>query len=290
MAQSVLLHQACINARTKQSSFSYALYGPFCQPQDAEKYVDKHISALQKALKKSSKEFKNQGRSKAHEISLRLAALGNIGHPKMIKTVQQILDDSNDVQEKSKAIYSLKNLVRSHEENNPIQHRNGNVNTDDNQNEVDRVESDPITDDFVENKVLPLLMSVSLDKTEHPTVRIAAIQMTVYCTYADVTIWQQLAMSTWFSVSNEVHNFIFTTIDGLAQLEVAPTRLHKQMIVKARSVRPLLKPLDSENAGRSTNTFASGNAQHLNSQFFRQLSWIGSRDSSMPTSKCNKYF
>lgn len=284
LSQSSLLHQACMNARTKQSSFSYSLYGPFCQPEDTEKYVDQHIRALQKALKKSNKEFKNQGGSRNKEISLRLACLGNIGHPKIIKPIQQILDDSNDPEIKTKAIYALKNLIRSHEENNPIQHHNGNVNTDQNQNEVDRVESDPITNELVENKVLPILMSVSLDKSEHQNVRVAAITLTLYCTSADVTVWQALAVSTQSSVNNEVHNFIYTSITNLADLEVAPTRQHNQMIVKARSVRPLLQPLDNENAGRSTNTFASGRAQHLNAEFFSQISWTGSPDSPYPTS------
>lgn len=48
-------------------------------------------------------------------VQVYITALGNIGHPRIVKVVQMILDDSNDPIEKSKAIFALKNVVVSKE-------------------------------------------------------------------------------------------------------------------------------------------------------------------------------
>ncbi|ODM89521.1 Vitellogenin [Orchesella cincta] len=283
LAYSALLHESCVNARTKQSSYSYSLYGPLGQPEDVEPFVQDTIQKLEKLMQKREKDFKREQTSKAHEFSLYMAILGNVGHPSMLPIVQKVLDASNDVQEKSKALYALKHLIRPKDVNSPVQHSDGRVNVDENQNEVDRVEIDPVDYQVVQKKVVPLLMSVALDKTEHPTVRCIAIQMIVY-SGADVTQWQMLAMNTWINDSEEVHYFTYTTMKNLAELQVAPTPLHKGMIIKARAVFPLCRPVNEQNASKSTNTFASGSVAALNAQFFRQMSWLGSRDSAWPTS------
>lgn len=88
-----------------------------------------------------------------------------------------------------------------------------------------------IDDKFVEKKVLPILASVAFDKTEHPMVRVAAVQMFIYCPQADVAIWQQLAISTWSEISQEVHSFIYSTLKNLAQLSTVLRPVHRQMYV-----------------------------------------------------------
>ena len=79
--------------------------------------------------------------------------------------------------------------------------------------------SDVLTDQVVEHKVLPILVSVAFDKTEFPDVRMAAISLLIRTTSADIAIWQQLAYMTWFELSQEVHSFVFTTLRSLASLE-----------------------------------------------------------------------
>jgi len=114
------LNQACVNARIKQSRYNVALYGEFCALSHTTPYVEYFTQKLNEYLKKSGN----------HWVSVYLAALGNIGHPRVVKTVQQILDDSNDPIEKSKAIFALKNVIRSRQaENTPK----------DDDNQVDRV-------------------------------------------------------------------------------------------------------------------------------------------------------
>jgi hypothetical protein len=116
---SVLLNQACINANIKQSRYSVA-YGEFCELSTTTPYVKYFERKLDETFKQSGNHFTN----------VYLAALGNIGHPRVVNVVQKVLDDSNDVLEKTKAIFALKNVIVSREaENTP--------NNDDNQ--VDRV-------------------------------------------------------------------------------------------------------------------------------------------------------
>ncbi len=86
-----------------------------------------------------------------------------------------------------------------------------------------------ITDKFVEKKVLPILVSVAFDKSEHPMVRMAAIQMLIYSPQADVAIWQQLALSTWSEVSQEVHSFIYSTLKNLSKLKTVLRPTHFNM-------------------------------------------------------------
>lgn len=117
---SVLLHQACINANIKQSRYNVALYGEFCDVKNTTPYVDYFVQKLNESLNKSGN----------HWTNVYLTALGNIGHPRVVKVVQRILDDSNDPIEKSKAIFALKHVIVSREaENTP----------DDDDNQVDRV-------------------------------------------------------------------------------------------------------------------------------------------------------
>jgi hypothetical protein len=261
---SVLLNQACINARVKQSRYNVALYGEFCQVQDTTQYFEYFVNKLNEALRSNGN----------HWTNVYLTALGNIGHPRVVKVVQRVLDDSNDPIEKAKAIYALKNVIVSREaENTP----------DDDVNQVDRVAQVVIDDEFVEKKVLPILVSVAFDRSEHPMVRMAAVQMLVYTPQADVAIWQQLALSTWNEISQEVHSFIYSTLKNLAQQKTVLRPLHGKMVQKASAVLSLAKDFD-EGYFKSRNTFQSGHVEDLNSGYFQQFSWMSAKDSIIPSS------
>jgi hypothetical protein len=111
----------------------------------------------------------------------------------------------------------------------------------------------------------------------------AAIQMLTYCPQADFAIWQQLAISTWSEVSQEVHSFIYSTLKNLAQLDTILRPSHGAMVMKARAVLSLAKGFE-EGLLKSHNMFQSGRVQDLNSGYFQQATWYSGRDSMIPTS------
>lgn len=140
-----------------------------------------------------------------------------------------------------------------------------------------------IDDEYVEKKVLPILVSVAFDKSEHPMVRMAAIQMLIYSPQADVAIWQQLAISTWSEISQEVHSFVYSTIKNLAQLHTILRPAHLNMVRNANAVLSLTKDFD-DGLLKSRNIFSSGYVGDLNSGYFQQLTYYGARDSIIPSS------
>ena len=97
----LLLNQACVNARIKQSRYNVALYGKFCKTEDTTQYFEYFVQKLEESLPKSG----------YHWTSVYLTALGNFGHPRLYKIVQKVLDDSNDPYEKAKAIFALRFVV-----------------------------------------------------------------------------------------------------------------------------------------------------------------------------------
>jgi len=86
-----------------------------------------------------------------------------------------------------------------------------------------------LTDELIENEVLPILVSVANDKGEHPEARMAAISLLLYTTNADLTIWQQLAISTWYAGSQEVQAFIHSSLKNLAELQRPASPLHASL-------------------------------------------------------------
>jgi hypothetical protein len=138
-----------------------------------------------------------------------------------------------------------------------------------------------LTDKFIENQVLPILVSVSFDRGEFPSARMAAISQLLFTTDADVNIWQQLAYSTWFAASQEVHSFIYTSFQNLAQLK-GPFSSHLwSMVQKARTVLSLAKPI-APGYAKSRNSFASTFAEHLQSGYSHQFQYFGAKDSNAP--------
>jgi hypothetical protein len=201
-----------------------------------------------------------------------LNGLGNLGVPEVVPVVQQILDESIDPYIKTQAIFALKALIVSRQaENIPTEGLPS----------VDRDSNDFLTDKFIENQVLPLLVSVSFDRGEFPSVRMAAISLLLYTTDADVTIWQQLAYSTWFSASQEVHAFIYTSLKNLAKLEGPFNGLLWPMVKKARTVVSLAKPIVPGFA-KSRNSFASTFAEHIQTSYAHQFQYFGAKDSNIP--------
>jgi hypothetical protein len=264
LALSTLLYQACVNTRIRNTRYPVALYGQFCDAQVvANDFLPYYKRQLQRFLKDESDN---------HWQAVYLVALGNIGHPQVIPIVQEILDDSNDPYVKTKAIFALKHLIVSREVQNY---------RDEKYNKVDRNTDDIVDDKIVEKKVLPILMSVAFDKSEHHSVRLAAIQMLLYTTYADVAVWQQLAYSTWFETSQEVHSFIYSSLRSLADLKRPFTHIHWRMQRLARTVAPLAKPFH-KGFGKSRNVFSAQFVDELSTGVFHHLSYFGSRDSLIP--------
>jgi hypothetical protein len=266
LALSNLLHQACVNSRIRSSRYPVALYGEFCDEKLAQRdYAPYFIKNLKKHLETQEPQDK-------HWISTYLQALGNLGVPEVVPVVQQILDDETDPYIKVKAVFALKNLIVSRQvQNVPVSEIRS----------VDRQSQDLLTDEFIENEVLPILVAVSQDKGEHPEVRMAAISLLLYTTTADITVWQQLAYSTWFSASQEVHAFIWSSLENLANLQKAISPLHRMMQKKARAVISLAKPFTAGMA-KSRNVFNSQFVEHIQSGFFHHLEFFGSKDSNIP--------
>jgi hypothetical protein len=268
LALSNLVSQACVNARIRNSRYPVALYGEFCDEKLAQRtYAPYFIKHLQKHMEKQSKEPQEK-----HWAITHLTALGNLGVPEAIPVVQQILDDETDPYIKVKAIFALKHLVVSRSSNNiPETEFRG----------VDRASQDLLTDKLIENQVLPILVAVSADKGEHPEVRMAAISLLLYTTNADITVWQQMAYSTWFAGSQEVHAFIYSSLKSLAKLEKPTSHLHRMMQHKARAVISLAKPI-TPGMAKSRNVFASHFFEHIQTGLAHHFEYFGSKDSNMP--------
>jgi hypothetical protein len=267
---STLLYNACINKRVKNSRYPVALYGEFCSEEYvARKYVPYFIQRLEKRLESESESDK-------HWIVTLLTVLGNLGHPDTIEIVQKIMDEETDPFIKVKAIYALKNLIQSRSNLNQNQRQQ--------QKEiisVDRMSLDLLTDEVVEQQVLPVLVSVAFDRGEHPEVRNAAFSLLFHCTYADVAIWQQAALATWFEPSRDVRSYIYSTLKSLANLDRPLKGAKWVMQRKARAVLPMAKPIDASIA-RSHNLFADKFFEQVNSGFAQHLSYFESQDSLFP--------
>jgi hypothetical protein len=268
-----ILFQACVNARTKQSRFPVAIYGEFCNERIvAQEFLPYYLEKLESHWKSDSAEDK-------HFTVVFLNALGNIGHPRVIPYVQRILDQSPSSFLKMKAIFSLKHLIVSRDT----------LNVPENMREVtgiDREAKDLLTDELIEKKVLPILVAVAHDKSEHPEVRMAAISLLWYTTPADLTIWQHLAYSTWFETSQQVQSFIYSSLKSLAHENRPVTGINWRMQQKARIVLPLAKEI-LPGAAKSRNLFTSEFVDELATGYSAHLSYFGSKDSVIPN---NVYF
>jgi len=84
---------------------------------------------------------------------------------------------------------------------------------------------------------------------------------------ADVTIWQQMAYTTWSPASQEVHAFIYSTLSSLAELKRPLSPVHEKMTIKARAVLPLAKPW-REGYAKSANVFSSQWMEHGKEKHF----------------------
>lgn len=266
LALSNLLHQACVNSRIRNSRYPVALYGEFCDEKVAQRQYAPYF------VKNLKKHLDSEDPQDNHWAVTYLTALGNLGVPEVIPVVQNILDDETNSYIKVKAVLALKNLIVSRQNQNiPVSEIRG----------VDRQSHDLLTDELIEGEVLPILVAVSQDKGEHPEVRMAAISLLLYTTNADLTIWQQLAYSTWFSASQEVHSFIYSSLKSLAELQQPISHLHRQMQKKARAVISLAKPI-APHMAKSRNVFNSQFVEHLQSGFFHHFEYFGSKDSIVP--------
>lgn len=108
LSLSNLLHQACVNARTKQSRYPVALYGEFCTVETTNPIFEYFEKELEQALSKDS----------IYWASVYLTAMGNLGHPKTTYVVQKVLDRVENPEIKSKAIFALKNVIVSRSSEN----------------------------------------------------------------------------------------------------------------------------------------------------------------------------
>jgi hypothetical protein len=274
---STLLANACINKKVKNTRYPVALYGEFCsETYVAKKFVPYFVQKLEKRLESNTQQDQ-------HWIVTLLAVLGNLGHPDTIEIVQKIMDEQTNHFIKTKAIFALKNLVKSRSNLNQQfqqQSRKNNVLP------VDRQSRDIVTDEVIEHQVLPVLVSVAFDRGEHPQVRNAAISLLLHCTYADVAIWQQLAMATWFEQSRDVRTFVYSSLKSLAELDHPIKGVQVSMQHKARAVLPLAKPIKASIA-RSHNLFTAHFVEPINSGFAQQLSYFQGSDSILPT---NMYY
>jgi hypothetical protein len=275
---STLVFNACINKRVKNTRFPVALYGEFCNEQYvAKKFVPYFIQHLEKRLEAK------EGQENKHWIITLLQVLGNIGHPDTIEVVQKIMDQETDVLIKSQAIYALKNLIQSRQTLNQGSQQQRTVLP------VDRQSRDILTDEIVEKQVLPILVSVAFDKGEHPEVRNAAYALLFHCTYADVALWQQAALATWFEPSRDVRSFVFSTLKSLAQLDRPLKGIKWAMQLKARAVLSMAKPIDASIA-RSHNLFTSQFVEEVSTGFAQHLSYFQSQDSIVPSQVYYKNF
>jgi hypothetical protein len=262
---STILYEACMNTRIRNSRYPVAIYGKFCDAQVVEQdYLPWFVQQLEKSMKSTSHEDR-------HWRFVFLNALGNIGHPSFIPVVQRLMDNRHNPLLKAKIIFSLKHMIVSRSKQN-AQERKIHV--------VDREFHDIVTDEVVEKKVLPILMSAAFDKGEHPEVRMAAITLLFYTSNADRVIWQQLAYMTWFEVSQEVHSFIFKTLESMAHIEHPMHKIHRNMMVKAREVLAICKPISAGWTKSRSVVLANWIPEFLTG-YFHQFTYYGSKDSSI---------
>jgi hypothetical protein len=268
LAFSNTLYQSYVNLRIKNSRYPVAQYGEFGNQKDVqEQYVQYFQKNLQEALEKEQSEGNNK-----HFTITYLTAFGNLGVEQILPQVQRILDDSTDVYIKTKAILALHRVIVSRSTQNiPTNEIHG----------VDRNGQDSLTDEVVEKQVMPVLVSAAFDKGEHPEVRMAAFSLLMYTTAADVAIWQQMAYSTWFEPSKEVHSFVYSSLKSLAYLNQDVPSIHWQMQKNARAVLALAKPI-AQGYAKSRNSFAAGIAEHLQTNYIHQTQYFGSKDSNVP--------
>jgi hypothetical protein len=266
LAFSKFLHQAYVNTRIRNVRYPVQVYGQFGDAKYVQRtYSQYFVQNLQKHLDSGKPEDK-------HFIVVYLNALGNLGIPEVVPVVQRILDDSNDPYIQTQAIFALKGLLISRQsENIPVEQLHS----------VDRDSQDFLDDKYIEKEVLPVLASVAFDRGEHSSVRMAAISLLLFTTDADINIWQQLAYSTWFAASQEVHAFIYTSLHNLAYVKGPLNNQLWSMVRKARTVLSLAKPM-SPGYAKSRNTFASTFAEHIQSGFSQQFQYFGAKDSNVP--------
>jgi len=268
-----LLHQACVNTNLRNTRYPIQMYGTFCD----EKFVESEfLSHFLKELERVI--YTDNTDENLHWKVTYLTALGNIGHPTVIPVVQQLMDNLVNPFVKVHAVFVLKRLI--------VSRSNQNIRETTKVHGVDRDSIDCLTDEIIEKRVLPILVSVAMDKGEHPEVRMAAINLIMYTTNADITIWQQLAYMTWFETSEQVRTYICTSFRHMAGLEKPLAPIHWGIQMKARFVLSLCKPIKSSWL-KSHNIFDGDNLDKHLSGFFYQLSTFGSSDSIIPN---NIYF
>jgi len=268
-----LLHQACVNTNLRNTRYPVHMYGTFCDEKFVEtEFLDHFVKELERVI------YTDNTDENTHWKVTYLTALGNIGHPKIIPVVQKLMDNIVNPFIKVKAVYMLKHLI--------VSRSNQNIRETTKVHGVDRDSIDCVTDELIEKRVLPILVSVAMDKGEHPEVRMAAISLIMYTTNADITIWQQLAYMTWFEVSEQVRSFVYTSFRCMAGLEKPLGPIHWKVQMKARSVLSLCKPIKMSLI-KSHNIFGGDHLENHLSGFFYQLSTFGSVDSMIPN---NIYF
>lgn len=155
-------------------------------------YLPHLVKNLKTALERMHEDENSIGAS--HWATVYVAALGNTGHPKIIEEVQKVLDTETNPFIKAKAVWALSRLL--------VSRSNQNVPTGE-EIAADRKNRDCLTDEVIEKRVLPILTSVTFDKTESQDVRMAAVSMLVRATSADITIWQKLALSSWSETNQQ---------------------------------------------------------------------------------------
>lgn len=270
LAFSKFLHQAYVNTRIRNTRYPVQIYGQFGDAKFVQRNFVQHF--VQQVEKHFDQQQGDPAPEQKHWIVVYLNALGNLGVPEVVPVVQRILDDSTDPYIKTQAIFALKGLLQSRQQENiPAEGIQA----------VDRDSQDFLTDKFIEQQVLPLLAAAAFDRGEYPSVRMAAISLLLYTTDADITIWQQLAYSTWFAASQEVHAFVYTSLHKLAHIEGPLNGLLWPMVRKARTVLSLAKPIVPGYA-KSRNSFVSAFAEHLQTSIAHQFQYFGAKDSNIP--------
>lgn len=263
---STILYEACMHTKIRNSRYPIALYGKFCDAQLVEQeYLPWFVQHLETVIKSNDKEDR-------HWRIVFLNALGNIGHPAFIPVAQRLMDNRHNPLLKSKVIFALKHMIVARASHNVPERRIP---------VVDREIRDVISDEIVEKKVLPILMSAAFDKGEHPEVRMSAITLLFYTTNADRAIWQQLAYLTWFEVSQEVHSLIYNTLKSMTDIKHPMHRIHRNMQLKARQVLSLCKPITAGWTKSRSIVVADWIPEFL-SGYFHQFAYFGSKDSLIP--------
>jgi len=264
LAFSTLLHQACVNAKVRNTRYPVAMYGHFCDAKIVEtEFLPYYIEQLEKHIESENTE-------NTHWKNVFMTALGNIGHPRVIPVVQRHMDKLVNPFVKVHAVYMLKHLIvaRTHVHLPELKiHGVG--------------QTDILTNEIVEKKVLPILISAAFDKGEHPEVRIAALSLLFHTSSVDVTLWQQIAYMTWFDVSQEVHSFIYHSLKNLAELKTVVHEVNYKLVKSARHVLSLCKPIHAGYT-KSRNIFSTDYIHEHLSGYFTKFSYWGSKDSMIP--------